>query len=280
MVTISDESCWYNLPFIHSTVPWPLLPPGQFITCMRSDFVFAAQKNHIKSLFPVIYIQQQAFLRNVSNKIFQQTCQNSSENSNVVPESRNTPWMMSLPELTDYIFIWINCSWATALALLMHNWHSTSNLFFLSLFYWKDKCSMLNECRNPLSFLADEHLCAYTSRALLSLSSPLSRNPFWIWWDEAHTTVYSFEHKLIFHLLAWKDPVDEPWLIISRVHYTVIRGKHLGTRSSKTRTVSRSLVLWMPSVPARLPINRGCFFFWLIQVGNASGSTKNSRVFR
>lgn len=227
LVTISDESCWSNLPFIHSRVPWPLLPPGQFITCMRSDFVFAAEKNHIKSLFPVIYTRQQAFLRNLSNKIFQQTCQNSSENSNAVSESRNTQWIMSLPELTNYIFIWINSSWTIPLALLMHSWHSTSNLFFLSLFYRKDKCSVLNKCRNPLSFLAYEHLCAYTSRTQLSLSPPSSRNPFWLWGDEAHTTVYSFEHKLIFHLLARKDPVHKPWLIISTVHYTVVRGKHL-----------------------------------------------------
>lgn len=195
MVTISDESCWSNLPFIHSTVPRPFLPPGQFITCMRSDFVFVAQKNHIKSLFPVIYIWQQAFLRNVSKKIFQQTCQNSSENSNVVSESRNTQWITLLPELTNYIFIWINCLWTIPLVLLMHNWRSTSNLFFLSLFYPKDKGRTLNDCRNPLSILAYEHLCAYTSKPQLSLSSPLSRNPFWPWGDEAHATVYSFEHK-------------------------------------------------------------------------------------
>lgn len=132
---------------------------------------------------------------------------------------------MSLRELTDHISTWIN--FGNNLALVVHNWHSTSNLLFLSLFYWKDKCSMLRDCRNPLPPLAYEHLCACTSRAPLSLSSSLSRDTFWLWADEAHTTVYSFEHKLIFHLLVRKDPVHEPWLIISSVLYTVIRGKHL-----------------------------------------------------
>ena len=196
-------------------------------------FCFCGTEKSYK--FPVIYIRQQAFLRNVSNKIFQQTCQNSSENSNVVSESRNTQWIAFLPELTDYIFIWINCSWTIPLALLIHNWHSTSNLFFLSLFYWKDKRSVLNECRNPLSFLTYEHLCAYTSRAQLSLSSPLSRNTFWLRGDEAHTTVYSFKHKLIFHLLAWKGPVREPWLIISSMHYTVIRRKYLENQKQQNQ---------------------------------------------
>lgn len=133
-VTISDEPCWSNLPFIHS-VSWPFLAPGQFVTSVSSDFGFEAQKNHIKSLFLVISIRQQAFLRSTSNKIFQQTCQNTSEISNVVSESWNTQWTMSLPELTNYIFIWINCLWTTLLALLMYNWHSTSNLLFLSLFF-------------------------------------------------------------------------------------------------------------------------------------------------
>jgi len=36
----------------------------------------------------------------------------------------------------------------------------------------------------------------------------------------------------------------------------------------------------MPSAPARLPTDRGCFSFWLIHVGNGLGSTKNSKVSR
>lgn len=135
------------------------------------------------------------------------------------------------------------------------------------------------------SFLAHEHLCAYTSRAQLSLSSPLSRNPFWLWGNEAYATVYSFEHKLIFHLPAWKDPVHEPWLIISSVHHTVIRGKHLENQEQQNEDSE-----WKPCPLECLQLLPGFsliesawafwFFFWLTQVGNGWGSTKNSRISR
>lgn len=52
-----------------------------------------------------------------------------------------------------------------------HNWHSTSNLFFLSLFYWKGKCSMENKCRSPLISCTWVPMCLYIkSSAFLVIS--------------------------------------------------------------------------------------------------------------
>lgn len=278
VVTISDEPCWSNLPFIHSTTPWPLLPPGQFITCMRSDFVFAAQKNHTKSLFPVIYIQQQTFLRNVSHKIFQQMCRNRSENSNGVSESRNTPWIMSVPELTDYIFIWINCSWTIPLALLMHNWHSTSNLSFLSLFYWEDKCSMLNQYRNPLTS------CIWAPMCLFIRSSACTVICF------AREHILTPGRRSSYYCLLLRTQIDfslasmkrsRAWTLIDHLQHALHSDKRKTLRKPETAKPGLSAEGSARGCLQLLPgflITTGSFFFWLIHMENGLDSTKNSRV--
>lgn len=191
---------------------------------------------------------------------------------------------MSFPELTDYIFICINCSWANPLVLWMHNWHSTSNLFFLSLFYWKGKCSMENECRSPLISCTWAPMCLYIKSSAFLVISFIKESILTLGkWSSCYCLL--LQTQIDFSLASMERSCA--WALIDHFQCAPHSDMRKTLRKAETAKGGQSAAALSSECLQLLPgfpLTESAWFFWflfcLIQVGNGWGSTKTSIISR